>query len=251
MTPEQQRHADRIAGALRPIAPDERLMGDDVARINAMAIAWDARQADAPVQAGGLGAVLHSGLSDSDAFFASLRQQFGAITQGQVDGVERLLKAMGADQWPLAWTAYGLATPWWETNKQMHPVEEGYYLGGEKAKRHQRSLRYYPWYGRGDVQLTWEENYRGADEALGLNGELIRNPDLALDPEISARILVWGMRTGAFTKKKLATYLPQFGPADRRAFQLARWIINGQDKASEIADIALKFQRALQEGQWS
>jgi hypothetical protein len=41
---------------------------------------------------------------------------------------------MGVAGWPIAWTAYGLATVWRETNKQMMPVEEGYYLGAKAAK---------------------------------------------------------------------------------------------------------------------
>lgn len=225
--------------------PGDTLSQADVDALNA---ATKGRWMDT---AGGLGAVLHSGLSDPAAFFASVRQQFGGLEQGQVDGFNRLLKAMGAAGWPIAWAAYGLATPWWETNKQMHPVEEGYYLGPEKAKRHQRTLRYFPWYGRGDVQLTWEDNYRLADKELGLGGRLIANPDLALDPETSARILVWGMEGGKFTTKSLAHYLPRQGAADRDAFRHARKIINGNDKADEIAAIALKFQRALQEGGWS
>lgn len=199
-----------------------------------------------------IGAAGHiSALSDPAKFFASVREQFGGLEQGQVDGINRLLKPIGADGWPISWAAYGLATPWWETNKQMHPVEEGYYLGAARAKAHQRSLRYYPWYGRGDVQLTWEKNYRDADAALGLGGRLVADPNLALDPETSARILVWGMRGGKFTTKGLGDYLPAHGPADVAQFTQARRIINGQDKASEIAIIATKFQKALQAGGWA
>jgi hypothetical protein len=40
---------------------------------------------------------------------------------------------------------------WRETNKQMQPVEEAYFLG-DKADAYRKRLRYYPWTGRGDVQ---------------------------------------------------------------------------------------------------
>lgn len=231
------------------------LTTEDVAALNAATVGrWKAQGHQA---AGNLGTAASgvsgakSGLSDPALFFASIRAQLGGLQPGQVDGFNRLLSAMGAAGWPIAWTAYGLATAWWETARQMHPVEEGYYLGAEKAKRHQRGLRYFPWYGRGDVQLTWEANYRLADGELGLAGKLIADPDLALDPETSARILVWGMAGGKFTGKSLAHYLPRVGAADREAFKQARKIINGTDKAAEIAEVALKMQRALQEGQWS
>lgn len=42
-------------------------------------------------------------------------------------------------------------------------------------------------YGRGFIQLTWEENYRTYGERLGL--DLVGHPDLALDPTVAARIM--------------------------------------------------------------
>jgi hypothetical protein len=191
-----------------------------------------------------------SGLKNETDFFNTLRNSFGPLTTGQVAGIQRLLGAMSTAEWPIAWAAYGVATPWWETNKRMQPVEEGYYLG-TKAAAFQKTLRYYPWFGRGDVQLTWERNYRRADEECGLNGALIADPSLALRPDISAKVLVKGMEGGWFSGKKLADYLPDNGPADIHQFTNARHIINGQDKAVEIAQIALKFQSALGSGGWA
>jgi putative chitinase len=190
------------------------------------------------------------GLLDPAGFFASVRRGFGPLSTDQVEGFNRLLQAMGVAGWPIAWTAYGLATPWRETNKTMEPVREAYYLG-KGAEAYRRTLHYFPWYGRGYCQCTWEANYRHADTALDLRGGLIANPDLALDPSIAARIMVWGMSTGSFTSKKLSDYLPSTGPADIHQFANARRIINGQDAAIEIAENALKFQTALQAGGWA
>ena len=189
-----------------------------------------------------------TGLSSPDAFFASLREQLGPLDQHQVDGFNVFLPAMGAAGWPIAFAAYGLATPWWETNKTMQPVEEAYWKDDAWRKAH---LRYYPWHGRGYVQLTWERNYRRADDELGLGGALTANPRKAMEPAIAARVLVKGMEEGWFTAKSLAMYLPRIGPAQRDAFKEARRIINGTDKAAEIAEIALKMQRALKEGGWA
>jgi putative chitinase len=136
------------------------------------------------------------------------------------------------------------------TNAQMEPVEEAYYLGA-KADAYRRTLRYFPWYGRGYAQCTWETNYRKADVNLGMNGALIADPSLALKPDVAARILVSGMEEGWFAGKRLDDYLPAHGNADVRQFELARHIINGTDKATLIADHALKFQASLEAGGWA
>jgi predicted chitinase len=189
-------------------------------------------------------------LSDAAAFFKALRSSFGPLEQTQVDGIQALLQAFGEAQWPAAFAAYGLATSWRETNETMEPVREAYYLG-KGAEAYRKTLHYFPWYGRGYCQCTWEANYRHADTALELGGALVANPDLALDPNIAARIMVWGMSTGSFTGKKLSDYLPSTGPADIHQFTNARRIINGQDAAIETAENALKFQTALQAGGWA
>lgn len=188
------------------------------------------------------------GLSSPDAFFSALRASLGPLNQSQVDGFNRLLGAMGAARWPLAWAAYGLATAWHETAFRMQPVVEAYWLSEDWRRR---NLRYYPWHGRGDVQLTWEPNYRRADEELGLGGSLIANPDRAMEPEISARILVKGMAAGWFTNKKLSDYLPSVGGATSVGYRNARRIINGTDKAAKIAEEALAIEAALTAGGWA
>lgn len=194
-----------------------------------------------------------TGLRDAEPFYATIRKALfaGSISTAQFDGIQKKLAAMGEAGWPIAWAAYALATSYWETNKQMQPVREAYFLGEQAGERHRKTVRYYPWYGRGDVQLTWDYNYRWADKALGLDGQLIANPDLALDPAISARIMVEGMAEGAFTGKKLADYLPAAGSALIEQFTQARRIINGTDKAAEVAKVAATFQSALAAGGWA
>jgi putative chitinase len=187
-------------------------------------------------------------LSDASAFFAAIRQAFGTLTQPQVDGFQALLQAFGVARWPIAWAAYGLATAWHETAAQMQPVREAYWLSEDWRRT---NLRYFPWYGRGYVQLTWEKNYQKADEALGLNGSLAADPNVALEPDIAARIIVWGMEAGAFTGKKLADYLPLSGQAGFDAYSEARRIINGTDKAAVIAKEAQQFEAALIAGGWA
>lgn len=135
-------------------------------------------------------------------------------------------------------SAYVLATAFWETARTMLPVEEAYYLGAP-AEAYRRSLRYYPWHGRGFAQLTWERNYIRAGQTLGV--DLISRPERAMDPEISAQILVIGSRDGWFTGKRLSDYI---GPG-RCDYVQARRVINGLDAAAAIADLALEYEHQL------
>ncbi len=186
-------------------------------------------------------------LADAPHFFRSIRHALGALDQKQVDGFNILLAAMGAACWAASWTAYGLATAWHETAHTMRPVEEAFWKSDTWRKT---NLRYYPWHGRGYVQLTWERNYQKADEECGLGGKLVADKALAMKPDIAAQILVRGMAGGWFTGKSLVDYCPVDRHADQAAFKAARRIVNGQDKAAGIAKIALAFQAALEDGGW-
>lgn len=182
---------------------------------------------------------------NAEAFYAALRKRTGRLTELKVSGINTILGA--CDGAPLAHAAYMLATAWHETASTMRPVREAYWLAEAWRKK---NLRYYPWYGRGYVQLTWEDNYRKADEALGLNGALLADADLAMQPDIAAKIMRRGMDEGWFTGKSLRTYLPIAGVATREQYLKARRIINGNDKADLVEDYAQWFERALREGGW-
>jgi uncharacterized protein (TIGR02594 family) len=128
--------------------------------------------------------------------------------------------------------AYVLATTEWETGHTFEPVREAFWKG--EAWR-QANLRYYPYYGRGYVQLTWEDNYRKYAEIMDI--DLVNDPDLALDPQTALFILVHGFKTGTFTGKKLTDYINAQGTD----FINARRCINALDRAEEIAALAQKF----------
>lgn len=192
-------------------------------------------------------------MKDGAEFFATVRDRLESdrkLDQSQVEGINAILGAMlGA---PLAWTAYALATAWHETNGTMLPVREAYWMSEAWRKR---NLRYYPWYGRGYVQITWAENYRKADDKLHLGGALTANLDLAMRPDIAAKILRRGMEEGWFAgdwrgRHTLARHLPSSGVATRAQYMAARRIINGTDKSDLIEDYAQAFERALRDGGW-
>lgn len=216
------------------------LTQDEVDALNAVILKWGADAVHLNPTA----------LSDGAKFFQAIHALTGPLEQSQVDGFQRLLQAFGVARWPLAWAAYGLATAWRETNKRMQPVREAYWVKNAEEWR-KKNLAYYPWYGRGDVQLTHQRNYARADEELGLGGALVADPDLALRPDISARVMVHGMEGGWFTGKRLADYLPLSGRAGFDAYKQARRIINGTDAWEEIAKNAQAFEAALVAGGWA
>ena len=168
-------------------------------------------------------------------FYRSIRPMFhGMLSQQQVDGIEALLAA--TEGLPITHRAYLLATAKHETADTMQPIAE---YGKGKGKPYGKPGRYgQAQYGRGYVQLTWDDNYARADKALGLNGALLKDFNLAMQPTIAANILVRGCSEGWFTGKKLADYLP----GDYRG---ARRVVNGLDKADLIAGYAREFEAAL------
>jgi len=87
--------------------------------------------------------------------------------------------------------------------------------------------------GRGYCQITGRSNYTTFSKLLSI--DLISNPDLALDPDVSLKIIHQGMTKGLFTGKKLSNYFNN----KSCDWINARRIINGTDCAEKIADYAI------------
>lgn len=183
------------------------------------------------------------------SFYDVVRDEYGPLKIEQVQGFELLIEVAETRQVPLWDFAYILATTWWETARTMQPVTEygGYkYLSGKK---------YWPYIGRGYVQLTWLENYRKAtryfQDVLGIDVDFVKDPDLVKDPDYAAIILFVGMAEGWFTGKQLSDYIDNVDEDDEedlREFANARRIVNGTDRQMEIANIAIDFEKALKAG---
>ena len=177
------------------------------------------------------------------SYFANIRPLFGVLSQNQVEGMQCLLKAI--EQNNVHEQAYMLATAYHETAHTMQPIEEyGKGRGRDYGKRLKMSRKPYSdtlpiYYGRGYVQLTWYENYDKAGRLLKL--DLLRQPELALQADVAAKIMREGMIEGWFTGKKLNDYVG-LRTAD---YVSARRIINGMDKAQLIAGYAVLFESAL------
>jgi putative chitinase len=185
-------------------------------------------------------------LSNPADFFAVLRATLfaGGLAQTQVDGINAILEALPDGTDP-RWAAYALATAHHETGRTMEPIAE---WGRGQGKPYGVPCGPYRrcYYGRGFVQLTWLSNYQRAEQAIP-GSDLVRLPDNALLPAIAAEVLVRGMSEGWFTGRSLADYFPL--PASAAHDWIgARAIVNGTDRAAEIAAYALHFYDALLKG---
>ena len=148
----------------------------------------------------------------------------------------RIITACKDEGLTLEQCAYVLATAYHETNGTFKPVREAYWLDETWRKN---NLRYYPWYGRGFVQITWKSNYVNAGEKLGL--DLITDPDVVMQEDIAIKILVQGMKGGWFTGKKLNTFVNE----DSKDYKSARRVVNGTDKDELIAGYARRYEESL------
>ena len=194
-------------------------------------------------------------------FFAYVRRApfGGRLVQSQIDGMNAIISAfyrLGLDD--LRWLAYMLATAFHETAGTMRPVRETLASSDAQAiaslekawkagKLPQVKTPYWRngFFGRGFVQLTHEANYRTMGKILDIN--LLANPSLALDLDVSARILIEGMTAGIsgkgdFTGRMLSDYFN----ATTDDPVAARAIVNGKDKAKLIAGYHKAFLDALQ-----
>lgn len=166
---------------------------------------------------------------DRAVFFDAVRGSLfgGSLKQQQVDGMNFKLDVWEAHPYSddLRHLANPFATSFHETAAAMWPVEEyGKGQGAEYGKPD--PVTGYAYYGRGDVQLTWADNYKKMTAELNLSGadDLYWHPDRALDPKISADVMYVGMTKGLFrAPHNLAKY---FNATTDDPYN-ARDIING------------------------
>jgi hypothetical protein len=203
---------------------------------------------------------------DRKAFYNRVRDAPfpGKLTQDQVDGMNVIL-----DEWDksgtteFSWLAYMLATTFHETAHTMQPVIETRraseptnpsvdtaiarldhaWAGGQlkwvKQPYWRKDADGMSWLGRGFVQLTHKSNYQNAQAKTGI--PCATQPELMLESAPAARVMYGGMTGGWFTGKKLSDYLGN-GRVD---FVNARRIINGLDRANDIAGYANRFFNAV------
>lgn len=141
------------------------------------------------------------------------------LSQVQVDSVHAILDACAkyhiTDKKQIA---YILATAFHES--RLKPIEE---IGHGVGREYGKFVNGHVYYGRGYIQLTWVGNYTTFAKLLHI--DLINRPELALQIDYAADILVLGMRDGLFTGVGLSKYInvAKNDPLN------ARRVVNGTD----------------------
>src|SRR5262245_7738176 len=205
------------------------------------------------------------GLDDPEASGTHFQHLVDLLAEGlrlsaeSKSNLAKLLQLFAMD--PEAWAdgrhaAYALATAYHETgiprdgqivrfapvaefgakpyfNKYEPKTKIGKGLGNKKAGDG------YLFRGRGYVQITGRANYKNFSEIVCV--DLVEDPDKALDPAVAYIILREGMIKGYFTSRKLADYIR----SEACDYINARRIINGLDKAEQIARVARQIDQIL------
>lgn len=187
--------------------------------------------------------LIGAGFSRLAKAFADLLTSIFFLSAEQQNSVKEIVRAFeqygDGDQRKLA---YMLATAWHES--RLRPIREIRAQQGSEVWYIQNKYWSSGYYGRGYVQITWEDNYRKMGNEIGV--DLVNNPDAALIPRNAARIMVIGMMKGMFTGRKLADYI-NTGGADyynaRRT--VGAIIVAGKDTAALIQGYVAKMAERL------
>lgn len=215
-------------------------------------------------------------------FFKKTRTSLfnGQLSQSQVDSLNAIFKAWKEiDGKDIELLSYGLATTYHEVGPKLQPISENlnysakritevwpsrfktiaaaqpYANNPEKLANNVYGGRLgnnktgdgWKYRGRGFPQTTGKVNYEKFAKILNI--DLVNKPELAMNPEVAAKILIIGLRDGLFTGKKVSDY---------SSFEKMRPTVNADGSrktrngastvAKDIASYAYKFKDALNGG---
>lgn len=160
------------------------------------------------------------------------------LTQDEVNDLDIFLNLflMNKDYFTIPQWAYVFASVFHETAHTFKPVIEAFWLSEEWRKK---NLRYWPFIGRGYIQETWYENYLKNEKRTGI--PFTKKPELALVPEHAFCNMIYNLKNGVYTGKRLDTYINE----SRKSYTYARYVVNGTDKRDLIASYAKTFELIL------
>jgi hypothetical protein len=195
---------------------------------------------------------------------SDLNQQSKDTLRGIIERINLFYKKNSEFKPNIYYVSYMLATARWEATvgkKYFYALEEWDGGKGEayfdkydpvrastlKAREYAKGMGNteegdgYKYRGRGTAQMTWKKNYSDATQYFKV--DFVNDPDKAAELDYAVPIMIWGMMTGNFSKRKLTTYINE----NHIDYNSARAVINGGDYASEIAAFAERFESILRQ----
>lgn len=183
-----------------------------------------------------------------------------SLDDNEVSGCNAIMEAF--EGFPVADVSYALGTAFLETGGAMQPIKEWggpkyfhkmYDINGARPAKARELGNIHPgdgvlFCGRGYPQVTGRKNYTLAEKVFGI--PFSTDPDQMLKSGPAAKVMAHFMRHGLFTGRKLADTLPRSGPATLGQFTATRPVINGRDRAADVARFAMSFQGAVLLGDW-
>lgn len=185
------------------------------------------------------------------SFLASNIRAAFASKLAKNDGLTELLGFIADDcEWQdLRQVVYLLSTTYHETAFTFRPIAErgqrryfDRYEPGTNIGRVLGNTRPgdgFKFRGRGFSMITGYNNYKLFSQKLCV--DFVTNPDAALEPMNAYKIISLGMREGLFTGKAIGRYIN----GDCVDFVRARKVINGLDRAEDIATYARMIEVAI------
>lgn len=191
-----------------------------------------------------------------ELFFDYYRSYFGRIKDKRtVDNIKLILEKAGSYNVTPPQLAYILASIRHEAGSEMLPITENlnysarrlcqvwpsrfptidlasqfafqpeklgnFVYGGRLGNGPKEGYKYR---GHGHIQITGKINYKKFQTLLNI--DIVNNPELVLEPEISVDIAILGMLNGLFTGQKLSDYIK----TRKIDFVNARAIVNADVK---------------------
>jgi hypothetical protein len=198
---------------------------------------------------------------DRSRFWTEYNNQFGHDPHpNEKTATESLLGFLENDATleRLEWAAFLLGTIRNEVGSNMLPIKEIKAAPNTIVwQKYQSKYWNTGFYGRGYSQLTLKGNYQQFGNLLGM--DLVKNPDLVLQPEVGYKILSMGCVRGLFRRRpkseggtpyKLADFLN----SKKKDYVSARQIVNGMSGmafkwALRAADYSKKYEACLRAAQ--
>lgn len=130
------------------------------------------------------------------------------------------------------------------TIRDYDPTARGAIFNGKAAATYiKASGQENSYFGRGYVQLTWWDGYLRAGKELGMGTELLTNPTRVQEPSLAYRIMSYGMINGKIFANGLK--FSDYFTSTSTNYKGARAMVNGTNKAQEIAGIAELYEAIL------